>query len=128
DLAPEDEGHEGHDHVPHQRVHDLAQGRADDHADGEIHDVALHRELFEFRHHAHLMLPPGALFLQRWSRKNPAPVARAWSGRRVTLASTGPRIHRGAAPVARGLLGGGCKMLKSRVFPATGLNLSEANP
>src|SRR5690606_40443062 len=32
-------------------------GRADDHADGEVDDVAAHRELLELTHHAHRVLP-----------------------------------------------------------------------
>jgi hypothetical protein len=37
------------------RINDLAEGRADDHADGEVNDVALHGEVFEFRREAHGM-------------------------------------------------------------------------
>jgi len=35
-------------------VDDLAERRADDHAHGEIDDVALHRECAELRQHAHV--------------------------------------------------------------------------
>ena len=36
-----------HQHVAHERAHDLAEGAADDHADGQIEDVAAQRELLE---------------------------------------------------------------------------------
>jgi hypothetical protein len=35
--------------VGHQRLDDLAERRADDHADGEVDHVALDREFAEFR-------------------------------------------------------------------------------
>ncbi len=40
-----------HDNVGDQRIDDRAECRADDHADGEIHDVAAHREFLEFLEH-----------------------------------------------------------------------------
>jgi len=43
----------GHDHVLDQRRDDLAERGADDHADGEIDDVALDREVAEFFQQAH---------------------------------------------------------------------------
>src|SRR5439155_17624012 len=35
------------------RIDDLAERTADDHAHSEIDDVALHRKLFELTHHTH---------------------------------------------------------------------------
>jgi hypothetical protein len=42
--------------VLHQRVDDLGERAADDHADRQVDHVALHRELPEFAHHAHRAL------------------------------------------------------------------------
>jgi hypothetical protein len=41
-----------HDEVGHQGLDDLAERRADDHADGKVDHVAFDRELLEFGHHA----------------------------------------------------------------------------
>jgi len=41
-----------------QRIDDLAEGGADDHADGEIEDVAAHREVTKVLQH--VPLPDGA--------------------------------------------------------------------
>src|SRR6185436_4073643 len=46
-LAGHHHADEGHDDVFHQRIDDLAEGGADDHADGEVDDVALEGELLE---------------------------------------------------------------------------------
>src|SRR5262249_873237 len=48
-------------HVADQRGDDLAERAADDHADGEVDDVALHRELAEFRQQA-----PAPFFDVHW--------------------------------------------------------------
>jgi hypothetical protein len=47
--AAEDLADDRHDQVAHQRIDDLAEGAADDHADGEVHHVALDGKLLEFR-------------------------------------------------------------------------------
>jgi hypothetical protein len=41
-----------HDDVIDEPINDLAERRADDHADGEIERVAPHREVLEFLPHA----------------------------------------------------------------------------
>jgi len=43
-----DQADERHDHISDQRGNDLAEGTADDNADGHIQHVALHSKLFEF--------------------------------------------------------------------------------
>lgn len=48
----------GHDEILHHRVDDLRKRSADDHADGEIHDVALDGEFLEFLDDAHGRLAP----------------------------------------------------------------------
>src|SRR5690606_11747992 len=126
-LPAQHEGDEGHEHAPDQRVHDLAEGSADDHADGEIHHGALHRELFEFRHHAHWCYLRSFVLAVRIAEKPRAGHSRAVRSPRHTSIDGVSDPSRGA-DVARGLLGARCKMLKSRVFLVTGLNLSEANP
>ena len=52
--AAEDPADDRHDEVLHQRIDDLAERAADDHADGEIDHVALDREFAEFTHHRHV--------------------------------------------------------------------------
>src|SRR6185503_8375861 len=49
--AAEQEPDRRHQDVFYERVDDLAEGGADDHADGEVDDVAPHRELFELFEH-----------------------------------------------------------------------------
>ena len=46
-AARKQQRHDGHDHVLHERRHDLAERAADDDADGEIHHVALECERLE---------------------------------------------------------------------------------
>jgi len=45
-----------HDHVSDQRIDNLAECSADDHADSEIHHVALEGKLLELLHHSHEIL------------------------------------------------------------------------
>jgi hypothetical protein len=45
--------HRRHDDLLDQRGHDLAEGAADHHADGEVDDVAAHREFLELGEHSH---------------------------------------------------------------------------
>src|SRR5690606_18887212 len=45
DLPAQDETDDGHYHIFHQRIDDLAESRADDHTDGKVDHVALDREL-----------------------------------------------------------------------------------
>src|SRR4029077_5842987 len=40
-----------HDHVLHQRRDNLSEGRTDDDADRQIHDIATHGEFLEFFQH-----------------------------------------------------------------------------
>ena len=46
--AADEQPDQGHEHVVDQRGGDLAEGGADDHADGHVHHVAAHGKLFEF--------------------------------------------------------------------------------
>src|SRR5262245_42109231 len=47
---------DGHDQIVHNRVHDLAERRADDDANGQVERVALVHEVLEFLEHAGLRL------------------------------------------------------------------------
>src|SRR5580700_10326229 len=55
--AADDLAQHRHENVADQGRHDLSEGSADDHADGEVDHVALHRKLFEFRRYTHGCLP-----------------------------------------------------------------------
>jgi hypothetical protein len=41
---------------PHERLDDLAERGADDHANGEIDDISFHREVAKFLQHPPLLL------------------------------------------------------------------------
>ena len=57
---------------PTSEFDDLAEGRADDHADGEIDDIARKAKFLEFLQHRHALL----LFGDRW---RPPQTMLAWS-------------------------------------------------
>jgi hypothetical protein len=54
-----------HDDVADQRLHDGAESRADDHADGEIDHIAAQREFLELGKHSSTSTVPS---VQNWER------------------------------------------------------------
>src|SRR5690606_8642655 len=54
----DDDAQRRHDHVLDEGGHDLAEGGADDDADGHVHDIAANREGLELAHEAHGAFPP----------------------------------------------------------------------
>ena len=54
EVGVEEQADEGRDDVADQRVHDGRERRADDHADGHVHDIALERKFLEFLEKCHI--------------------------------------------------------------------------
>src|SRR5580698_9350239 len=68
-----------HENIADQGGHDLPEGGADDHADGEVDDVALHRKLFELGGYTHGRLP-GLVDEARFPDAPPGALLDGWYG------------------------------------------------
>src|SRR5690606_11143987 len=76
--ATEDGADDWHDDVVDQRINDLAEGTADDHADSQIHHIASGNKLLKFLQHLPL----------QYLRHVPPMLQPRLSGARRTIAET----------------------------------------